>query len=79
MKFDSSTLARLSEMAAIAGVPPEAGVEQVVKDAVAEKARWAVSIARLERFDREGGKTYSVEEVFTELRQRVAAKRAALR
>ena len=79
LKFDSSTLAGVAEAAASAGVTPEAWTEQLVRDALAEneRARWAVSLARLEAYDRGESRTYTVDEVFNELRQRVAAKRAS--
>jgi protein-disulfide isomerase-like protein with CxxC motif len=76
LKLDADTQATVAQAAAAAGVAPEVWALKVFQEAVADRARWAETFRRLDEFDRNGGPTYSVDEVFDELRRRVARKRA---
>lgn len=76
LKLDAKTEAEIAEAAAAAGVSPEIWAERIFREAVAERARWAETYRRLDEFDQVGGPTYTVDEVFDELRRRVAEKRA---
>lgn len=78
LKLDSKTEAEIAEAAAAAGLPPEVWTLQVVREAAAERARWAETYRRLDEFDKHGGKTMTVDEAFDELRRRIREQRARL-
>lgn len=73
--LDEETAALLDAAAKAAGEAPEAFVRRVIAD-VLRDAHWAPAIASLAEYDRTG-ESYALEEVFAELRDRVAAHRAA--
>jgi len=75
IELDDEMAARLETAAKAAGETPDAFARRVLADAL-EDVHWAEAIASLAEYDRTG-ESFSVEEVFAELRERVAGLRAA--
>lgn len=76
LKLDSKAQAEIAEAAAAAGVAPEVWVLKVVREAAADRARWAETLSRLEIIDQDGEEPLSVEEAFAEFRDIISAERA---
>ncbi|MBI5942261.1 MAG: hypothetical protein HY859_17775 [Caulobacterales bacterium] len=72
IELDEETAFRLRIAARTAGEAPDAFATRVLVDAV-EAAYWAPAQASLAEYERTGV-SYSVEEVFADLRARLAAK-----
>lgn len=77
LKLSSQALKRLTEEALEAGETVEAVASGWLEAATSDFDH-AIALQRLADFDRNGGKTMTVDEAFDELRRRVAEKRARL-
>lgn len=73
--LDEEMAALLEAAAKAAGEAPEAFVRRAIAEAIGD-ARWAPALASLTEYDRTG-ESHAPEEVFAELRDLVAARRAA--
>ncbi|MDB5468513.1 MAG: hypothetical protein JWR84_73 [Caulobacter sp.] len=76
LKLDAETQATVAEAAAAAGETPEVWALKIVREAAADRARWAETMSRLEEIDRDGEETLSVEEAFDEFRHVISEERA---